>query len=66
GEGGGRIVAEGPPEEIARVANSYTGQFLRPYYTGAATNGKAAPRASNGRKAAAKSQKNGKGTETIQ
>jgi excinuclease ABC subunit A len=29
GEGGGRIVAEGPPEKIARSAESYTGQFLR-------------------------------------
>jgi excinuclease ABC subunit A len=29
GDGGGRIVAEGPPEEIARVARSHTGQFLR-------------------------------------
>jgi len=29
GARGGRIVAEGPPEKIARVAESYTGQFLR-------------------------------------
>jgi excinuclease ABC subunit A len=29
GAGGGRIVAEGPPEKIARTAESYTGQFLR-------------------------------------
>ncbi|MGD0410756.1 MAG: excinuclease ABC subunit UvrA [Verrucomicrobiota bacterium] len=28
GEGGGRVVAEGPPEKIARVAGSHTGQFL--------------------------------------
>jgi excinuclease ABC subunit A len=28
GAGGGRIVAEGPPEEIARSPESYTGQFL--------------------------------------
>ena len=32
GEGGGRIVAEGPPEQIARVAESHTGQFLAKYY----------------------------------
>jgi excinuclease ABC subunit A len=32
GEGGGRIVAEGPPEQVAGVAQSYTGQFLRRYY----------------------------------
>ena len=28
GEGGGRIVAEGTPEQVARVKGSYTGQFL--------------------------------------
>ncbi len=30
GEGGGAIVAEGPPEEVARVKESYTGAQLRP------------------------------------
>ncbi len=35
GEGGGRIVAEGSPELVAGVAESYTGQFLRRYYDGA-------------------------------
>ncbi|MCD6541356.1 excinuclease ABC subunit UvrA [Candidatus Bipolaricaulota bacterium] len=29
GEGGGRIVAEGPPEAVATVEGSHTGQFLR-------------------------------------
>jgi len=29
GDGGGRIVAEGTPEEVARVKESYTGQYLR-------------------------------------
>ncbi len=29
GDGGGEIVAEGPPEAIAKVKKSYTGQFLR-------------------------------------
>ena len=29
GDGGGRIVAAGPPEEVARVKESYTGQFLK-------------------------------------
>jgi excinuclease ABC subunit A len=29
GAGGGRIVAEGPPEKIARTPESYTGQYLR-------------------------------------
>ena len=30
GDGGGRIVAEGTPEDIAAKAESYTGQFLAP------------------------------------
>jgi excinuclease ABC subunit A len=29
GDAGGRVVAAGPPEEVARVKPSYTGQFLR-------------------------------------
>jgi excinuclease ABC subunit A len=29
GDGGGRIVAEGPPEQVAKIPGSYTGQFLR-------------------------------------
>jgi excinuclease ABC subunit A len=29
GEGGGRIVAEGPPEHIAQVEDSHTGRYLR-------------------------------------
>ena len=28
GEGGGRLVAQGTPEAVAKVAGSYTGQFL--------------------------------------
>ena len=31
GDKGGKIVAVGPPEEIARVAESYTGRYLAPY-----------------------------------
>ncbi len=31
GDGGGEIVAEGTPEEVAGVAKSYTGQYLREY-----------------------------------
>jgi excinuclease ABC subunit A len=34
GEDGGQIIAEGPPEQVARVAQSYTGEFLRRYYDG--------------------------------
>ena len=29
GDGGGRIIAEGTPEEVALVEGSYTGQYLR-------------------------------------
>jgi excinuclease ABC subunit A len=29
GQAGGRIVAQGPPEAVAAVADSYTGQFLK-------------------------------------
>jgi excinuclease ABC subunit A len=29
GEGGGELVAEGPPEEVAQAAGSYTGKYLR-------------------------------------
>ncbi len=31
GDGGGRLVAEGPPEAICQAADSYTGRFLRPH-----------------------------------
>jgi excinuclease ABC subunit A len=31
GAGGGRIVAQGTPEEVAPVKASYTGQYLAPY-----------------------------------
>ncbi|MEW5986999.1 MAG: excinuclease ABC subunit UvrA [Chloroflexota bacterium] len=34
GERGGRIVAQGTPEEVAAVPESYTGQFLRHYLNG--------------------------------
>ncbi|MEM6649438.1 MAG: excinuclease ABC subunit UvrA [Pseudomonadota bacterium] len=30
GDGGGEIVAAGPPEEIVKVAKSHTGRFLKP------------------------------------
>jgi excinuclease ABC subunit A len=38
GSGGGTVVAEGTPEEVAAVASSHTGRFL-----GHALRGKAAP-----------------------
>ena len=31
GDGGGMIVAEGTPEEVAECPQSYTGQYLKPY-----------------------------------
>ena len=31
GDGGGEIVAAGTPEQVAKVARSYTGQYLAPY-----------------------------------
>ena len=31
GEGGGTVIAQGTPEEICQVPESYTGQFLKPY-----------------------------------
>jgi excinuclease ABC subunit A len=34
GEGGGRIVAQGTPEEVARTKKSYTGQALAPLLNG--------------------------------
>ncbi len=40
GDDGGRIVAAGPPEDVARSAKSYTGQFLKAVL--AATNSKTA------------------------
>src|SRR6202522_3709813 len=34
GEGGGTIVGHGTPEQLATVAASYTGAFLRPHFPG--------------------------------
>src|SRR5450631_323731 len=30
GAGGGKIIAQGPPEEVAEAAGSYTGRYLKP------------------------------------
>ncbi len=35
GEAGGRVVADGPPEAVARMASSHTGRALRPVLAGA-------------------------------
>lgn len=31
GDGGGMVVAEGTPEEVAKVKASYTGQYVKKY-----------------------------------
>jgi len=36
GDAGGEIVAQGTPEEVSRVARSYTGQYLKPLLKGIA------------------------------
>ena len=38
GEGGGRIIAHGTPEQVATVAGSHTGSFLARHYTAHAPN----------------------------
>ena len=53
GEEGGRIVAQGTPEQVARIKKSYTGQELAAFFN--STNGAAAavaPRNGNGSRAA--------------
>ena len=50
GEFGGSVVAEGTPEDVAQVAASYTGQYLRPVLREAAAASRSGARtASNGR-----------------
>jgi excinuclease ABC subunit A len=41
GEEGGRIVAQGTPEQVARVKKSYTGQALTAYFNESGKNGSA-------------------------
>ena len=31
GDGGGTVIAEGTPEEVAKVKKSYTGQYVKNY-----------------------------------
>ena len=53
GPAGGRIVAEGPPEEVAAVAESFTGQYLAPLLDGRVAGvAPAAPKPRRGRRAA--------------
>ncbi|HJR07913.1 MAG TPA: excinuclease ABC subunit UvrA [Pyrinomonadaceae bacterium] len=55
GAGGGRVVACGTPEEVARVRKSHTGQALKPLLNGHASNGHKSPR--NGKTASARAGK---------
>ncbi|MFZ0270948.1 MAG: excinuclease ABC subunit UvrA [Acidobacteriaceae bacterium] len=73
GEGGGHTVAEGPPEQVAGIPHSYTGQFLRPWYSGAnhsaagSVDGSARkPLANGSRTSRSKSSGRSPGKETIQ
>jgi len=43
GEEGGRIVAQGTPEQVARVKKSYTGQALATYFNGVKPAGNSRP-----------------------
>jgi len=54
GAGGGRIIAEGTPEQVAGTAGSYTGQYLKPALERqiAGRGGRAAGLRSDGKKAA--------------
>ena len=52
GAGGGRVIATGTPEDVAREPESYTGRALRPFLNGkvdGASNGKNGKAASNGK-----------------
>jgi excinuclease ABC subunit A len=52
GAGGGKIIAQGPPEHVANVAESYTGRYLKPVLNRNASKRAPAPKlapARNGR-----------------
>ncbi|HEY0100672.1 MAG TPA: hypothetical protein VGB76_17125, partial [Pyrinomonadaceae bacterium] len=55
GAGGGRVVACGTPEEVARVKKSHTGQALKPLLDGHANNEQKSPR--NGKTVTARATK---------
>ena len=40
GEGGGELVAQGPPEAVAQVTASYTGKYLRDVLARSASDGR--------------------------
>lgn len=33
GNGGGEIIAKGTPQQVSKIKNSYTGQYLKPYFS---------------------------------
>ena len=47
GDGGGQIVAEGPPAEVAKTKGSYTGHFLQRYFNGSGGNSNKSPEQSS-------------------
>ena len=51
GEGGGKLVAQGTPEEVATVADSHTGRFLKPLLTTARARAKKLTAAKRSRRA---------------
>ncbi len=53
GDGGGRIVAEGTPEQVAKVAESHTGRYLKEYLKPAAQRAAPPARGKSRRDAAA-------------
>ena len=52
GAGGGRIVAEGSPEDVALVTESYTGEFLQGLVKAAAPKARRGRARAGGRKKA--------------
>ena len=34
GSGGGQVIAKGTPKEVAKIAKSHTGKFLKRYFKG--------------------------------
>ena len=54
GDGGGEIVAAGTPEDVAEVAASYTGRFLKPMLKGKSAKAPTAKKAATKKKATRK------------
>ena len=63
GDGGGKVVAEGTPEQVAEVAESYTGHYLKELLARRAGGAAAARKADSGANGAGKPARarNGKG-----